>query len=464
MSYESFLAGKQIAAQPCGLQVDVTQLNDRLFDYQKASVHHLLQLGKGALFASTGLGKSICQLSWADVIAHETGGAVLLLAPLAVSKQTAKDARSKYGVDVRLVESQGDISKGINITNYEKLHKFESNKLDAIVLDESSTIKASGGKISDAIIQFAKNIPYRLACSATPAPNDYMEFGTHCEFLSVMSRAEMLCTFFKHDSGDTAKWRLKRHAEDEFWKWVASWAMVYRMPSDIGFSDEGFVLPPLVDHHHVVDSELEAAEGMLIPVVASLNDRRKAKRSSIEERVNKAVELAMSNDEPWMFWVELNEEGDRLEKQLSQLTPYVRQVAGRHTPEQKEKYMMEFADGDIRILISKSSICGTGLNWQHCRNVCFVGISDSWEQLFQSTNRFWRFGQTQQVNRHLIFSEHEWVVFENFKRKAEQAEQMWVKASKYFRKDFSAPTVRQSIEYCPQQEMVLPDWLIAEAV
>lgn len=283
--YTEFLQSKIIAATPCGIECAPSNLNSSLFNFQRASVSHALQLGKAALFASTGLGKSIMQLSWAEQIASKTNAPVLLVAPLAVSKQTARDSEIKYGICVRLVESQSDIGDGINITNYEKLHKFEPSKLSGIVLDESSAIKQSGGKTSDTIIQFASTIPYRLACSATPAPNDYMEFGTHAELLGVMSREEMLCTFFKHDSGDTAKWRLKRHGESEFWKWVSSWAITYRMPSDLGFSDDGFVLPPMVDHHHVVDAEMEAAEGMLIPIVASMNDRRKARKSSLEERI-----------------------------------------------------------------------------------------------------------------------------------------------------------------------------------
>jgi superfamily II DNA/RNA helicase len=213
----------------------------------------------------------------------------------------------------------------------------------------------------------------------------------------------------------------------------------------------------------MVEAEMEAAEGMLIPMVANMNDRRKARKSSINERVDKAVELAMSNDESWMFWVELNDEGDLLEKRLRQLGCSVRQVAGKNTPEQKEQYMMEFVDGEIRVLISKPSVCGSGMNWQHCRNVCFVGINDSHESMFQATNRLWRFGQKQQVNRHLIFSQHEYVVLDNLNRKAEQAEVMWREASKYLSLHGGMATAKQLIEYKPQVEMILPDWLIAEA-
>lgn len=457
--YLQFIESKSLLASEVGINVDPSTLNPNLFPFQRWSVDRLLRMGRAALFASTGLGKTGMQLSWAEAVHNHTGKPVLIFAPLAVSKQSSRESK-KFGVDIKYVESQDDVCNGLNITNYEKMHKFSSNENEwaGIVLDESSLLKNETGKFSQALTEFASTIPYRLACSATPAPNDFMEFGTHAEFLGVMTREEMLATFFTHDGGNTSQWRLKKHGKAEFWKWIASWASVYRLPSDIGFSDDGFILPPLVDCVHTVESQLEAKEGELFAWVGSMSDRRNARKSSIEDRVNKAVELAMSNSEPWMFWVEFNDEGDMLEKRLSELTPFVRQVAGRHTLEQKEQYMTEFADGDIRILISKPSICGTGMNWQHCRNVCFVGINDSWESMFQATNRFWRFGQTQQVNRHLIFSEHEWVVFSNLKRKQEQAESMWNESAKYLQ-TATTPTSRQLIDYKPIDSFELPDWL-----
>ena len=451
-TYQDHIKKKAIAVIPQGIEVNGDRLNSTLFDFQKASVDRALRLGKSALFANTGLGKGNMLLSWAEVVSDHTDRPVLLVAPLAVSKQFAKEA-AKFGVSVTLAESQADVQRGVNVTNYEKLHKFESRSFGGIALDEASCLKGNG-KLAQSLIEFASVIPFRFSATATPSPNDLQEFGMQSEFLGIMSSVEMLATFFTHDGGDTSKWRLKGWGEQRFWEWLASWATVYRMPSDIGYSDEGFILPPLVDHKHSIESSLAPEEGALFATVGSMNERRRARRSSLGDRIEYAAELINSDRDTWLVWCELNDEAEAILK----LVPDARQVTGSQTPEQKEQILNEFSDGDLRVLVSKPSICGSGMNWQHCRNVLFVGINDSYEALYQATNRVYRFGQKREVHRHLIFSEHEHVVLQNLQRKADQADRLWSNASKYFNNALK-PSDRFLIDYQPIQKMELPSWL-----
>lgn len=451
--YEDYINSKRLSVTPSGVDVPLSELNDNLFDFQKASVSRALKLGRSALFANTGLGKGFQILSWCEQTNKATGKPVLMLAPLAVSHQFVRESQ-KIGIEINIAESDADIINGINISNYEKLHKFSASNFSGIALDESSILKNSSGKYCQALIDFSSTIPYRLSATATPSPNDFEEFGTQCEFLGVMTKSEMLATFFTHDGGDTSTWRLKKWGENKFWEWLSSWATIYRMPSDIGFSDEGFVLPELIDHHHSIKSDLEPDEGMLFAQVGSMTERRKARKSSITDRIQHAADLINNSDEHWLVWCELNDEADLIES----LVKDSKQVKGSQKPELKEKILDQFSDGDLRVLVSKPSICGAGMNWQHCRNVLFVGINDSWESLYQATNRVYRFGQTRSVNRHLVFTEHEYPVFQNLKRKAEQAEQMWANSSRFFRDAFG-PTDRYFVDYKPQYSMEIPSWL-----
>jgi hypothetical protein len=287
--YDKFLKTKLITAIPSGFKMDRKDLPINLYDYQKDLVMWAVARGKAALFCMTGTGKTAMQVSWADAIIKHGIENVLILAPLAVSKQTVREG-AKFGIIVNLCRNQEDVKPGINIANYEMLQHFDPLKFGGIVLDESSIIKNQTGKMRAAITQFAKNIPYRLACTATPAPNDFMELGTHAEFLGIMSFTEMLATFFVHDGGDTSKWRLKGHAKDTFWQWLASWSVFLTKPSDLGYSDEGFILPQLHTHQHVVESE--AQEGALFAFeVRVLQERQGARRESLERRVAKCVEI-----------------------------------------------------------------------------------------------------------------------------------------------------------------------------
>jgi len=287
--YEVFLQSKLITAQPSGFKVNRSDLPSNLYEYQKDLVMWAISRGKAALFTMTGTGKTAMQVSWADLITRNKVERVLIMAPLAVSKQTVREAL-KFGITVTPCRTQDDVKPGVNIINYEMMQHFDPSQFGGIVLDESSIIKNQSGKMRAAITEFAKNIPYRLACTATPAPNDFMELGTHAEFLGIMNFTEMLATFFVHDGGDTAKWRLKGHAKDIFWQWLASWSVFLTTPSDLGYSDEGFKLPALHTHQHVVESD--APEGALFAFEAhGLQERQSARRESIERRVAKCVEI-----------------------------------------------------------------------------------------------------------------------------------------------------------------------------
>lgn len=418
-SYETFLARKAVECAPSGFPRDEDAINAQLFPFQRDIVRWALHRGRAAIFAGTGLGKTAMQLEWAHHVVTETVRPVLILAPLAVAQQTAREG-GRFGIPVTLCHDGEDVRAGINIANYERMHRFDATRFSGIVLDESSILKSYSGATTTAIIAAFADTPYKLACTATPAPNDYMELGNHAAFLGVMSRAEMLALFFVHDGGSTQDWRLKGHAEEAFWRWLASWAVMLKLPSDLGYEDGSFALPPLHYHHHTVKSGT-IPSGMLFAVEATdLMARRTARRDSIAERVALVAELVNASDEPWLIWCDLNAEGDALAKAI----PDAVQVAGADSLEEKEARMLGFTDGEHRVLVSKPSICGFGLNWQHCPNVAFVGLSDSWEQYYQAIRRCYRFGQTRPVHCHIVASEAEGAVVANIERKERDAETM----------------------------------------
>lgn len=454
MLYEDFLKSKGIKAQSNGFEP--YNINTKLFDFQKDVVKWACKKGRSALFEDCGLGKTIQQLEWANQVYKQTNGNVLILAPLAVSKQTQREGQ-KFGYTVNIVASQDDIANGINITNYEKLHKFNLNKFTGIVLDESSILKSFSGKIRTEIIDACSNIPYKLACTATPAPNDYMELGNHAEFLNVMSRNEMLSMFFIHDGGNTSQWRLKGHAQEKFWEWVSTWAVVIQKPSDLGYEDCDFKLPELNIKTTTVRNDEDY--DTLIPMVAeTLEERRKARKSSLTNRVNKAAELANNSNEQWLIWCNYNDESTSLRKSINEST----EVTGSDIDEFKTDSMINFANGEIKALISKPKIAGWGLNWQNCHNIIFCGLSDSYEQFYQAIRRCWRFGQKEKVNVYVITGVKEIAVINNIQRKEKEAEQMKVNMLKYtkniMQKNVKA-TCRTITGYDPQIEMKLPEWL-----
>lgn len=421
MDYQDFLAKKQFSVQPAGLH-SVPALNAKMFPHQRDVCSWALRMGRAATFLGTGMGKTLIELEWARCVSEHTKMPVLLLAPLAVGKQTVHLEAPKFEVHgVEYHESGDDLRSPIVVTNYERMDRFNAEDFAGVVLDESSILKSMDGKTRSALIDAFQSTPYRLAATATPAPNDYMELGNHSEFLGVMTAAEMLAMFFVHDGGETQKWRLKGHARSEFWKWVCSWAVSMRKPSDIGYSDEGFELPPLHYHEHIVEVA-EPSVGMLFAMPAeSLQERIAARRSSVEDRVSEAAEVvAAHSEESWLCWCNLNSESDALSSSI----PDAVELTGSDDPEDKEDKMLGFASGEISKLVSKASICGFGLNFQICSRMVFVGISDSWEQFYQAVRRCWRFGQKRPVHVHIVVASTEGNVLENLKRKEREANEM----------------------------------------
>lgn len=412
--YKEFLRKKAIVDPATGMD-RVPELNPALFGFQRDIVGWALRRGRAAIFADCGLGKTPMQLEFANRVP----GDVLILAPLAVAAQTVREGE-KFGIQVGYARKHADVKHRITIANYEMLEHFDASKFNAVVLDESSILKSFAGKMRTQIIESFAKTPFRLACTATPAPNDYMELGNHAEFLGVMSRSEMLSMFFVHDGGDTSQWRLKGHAESEFWKWLSSWAVNMRRPSDLGYPDDKFKLPEMVMHQVEVKID-RPTEGFLFPVEAqTLQDRLQARRDTVVERVKHCADIVNASKEPFIVWCNLNDES----KQLCDAIPDAVEVSGSHTAEQKEAAMLGFTNGSIRVLVTKPSIAGFGMNWQHCANMAFVGLSDSYEQFYQAVRRCWRFGQDKTVNVYVITAETEGAVVSNIKRKEWDAAKM----------------------------------------
>lgn len=456
MEYQEFLKSKLITSLPTGFDVSADDLPANLYEYQRDLVRWACKRGKAALFTMTGTGKTAMQVSWADAVHKHTGGNVLILAPLAVAKQTVHEAE-KFGIHVHYCRHAVDVCKGVNITNYEMLHHFDDCEFAGIVLDESSILKAFNGKTRNIIIERSQSIHYRLACTATPSPNDYMELGNHAEFLGVMSYTEMLATYFVHDGGETSKWRLKGHAVDRFWEWIASWGVFLTKPSDLGYSDEGFELPELHTHQHVVKSE--AAEGALFAFEArGLQERQAARRESIDRRVAKCIEIVNQSPKPFLIWCDLNVESDMIKKGI----PGCIEIKGADSDHHKETSMMDFAAGKIDVMVTKSSIAGFGMNWQSCCNTAFLGMSDSFEAVFQSTKRFHRHGQKNEVHRHMIISEAEGSVLQNIRRKETEFMDMiaeMVEHTKRMSIENIHKLAHSKIEYNPQHKIQLPSWV-----
>ena len=460
MEYADFLAQKAILDPPTGM-ADVPDLPDALFPHQRDIVAWALRRGRSALFAGTGLGKSLMELAWSQAVAQYTGKPVLLLAPLAVASQMVREA-DKFGIAARQVSDASEVGVGINISNYQKLDHFDLAQFGGIVLDESSILKNQTGHYRTKLVEAAKDIPFRLAATATPAPNDFMELGNHAEFLGVMSYTDMLATFFVHDGGNTQKWRLKGHAENEFWRWMASWSVMLRKPSDLGYPNDGYDLPPLNYHMHEVEVDGANMEtGTLFPVIAStMQERLAARRGSIAERVAMAASMTPT-DRPFMWWCNLNAESEGLAKAI----PGAVETKGSDSDEEKERKIMDFVEGRTRVLVSKPGVCGFGMNFQHCADTGFVGLNDSWEQFYQAVRRFWRFGQSKPVNVHIVTAVTEGATVANIKRKEADANRM-ADAMVMHMADLSSQEVRGSVrdkaDYLPTLPVALPEWIMEE--
>jgi len=411
--YQEFLRSKLISSVARG--IEPKDANPILFDFQRDIVKWALRRGRAAIFADCGLGKSFMQLEWAKQIPGKT----IILAPLAVAPQTVREGQ-KLSIHVVYARKQSATVESC-ITNYEMLEHFRPEDYDGVILDESSIIKHFEGKLRNQIIEQFKDTHFKLACTATPAPNDFMELGNHSEFLGNLTRTEMLSTFFVHDGGDTAKWRLKGHAEKEFWKWVCTWAVMIRKPSDLGYDDAQFALPALRLHERQVEAET-CTDGFLFALPAvTLQERQRARAVSTEERAAEvAAIVATKPKEQWLIWCNLNVESDAAKS----LIPGAVEVRGSDSTEFKEKSLLDFAEGRIRVLVSKPSIAGFGMNFQSCHNVAFLGLSDSYEQFYQAIRRCWRFGQKHPVDCYIVTSSTEGAVVANIKRKEADAQRM----------------------------------------
>jgi hypothetical protein len=412
-TYAEFLAAKAAGVKPSGITYDASQVSDYLHPWQREIVAWAATTGRAAIWADTGLGKTLMQIEWARLMADDN--AALIVAPLAVCAQTVREAE-KVGVTARYVRSGADITgPGLWVTNYEMVDHFPPDQFSAVVLDEASILKAHDGKTRTKLIQHFAGVPYRLACTATPAPNDPEELTNQAEFLGVMSRVNMLAAYFVHDSDG---WRLKGHARSPMFQWMASWAIAIRRPSDMGYADDGYILPGLNIEPHLVDVEIEQ-DGQLFPTdLGGVGGRAAVRRATMHARCEAAAEIvAAEPDEPWLIWCGLNDEANL----LAELIPDAVNVHGGWSPEDKADALLGFADGRIRHIITKPSLAAFGLNWQHCARMAFVGLSDSYEAYYQSIRRCYRYGQTRVVDVHLILSRLESQIADNVRRKENDA-------------------------------------------
>ena len=454
MKYEDFLASKAIRAQERGLKT-VPTLAGHLFPFQRLCVDFALRAGSAGNFQSTGLGKTACELEWAAHAADATNGRALILAPLSVGWQIAQEAE-RWGYDAKVIRDMSEIDWGINICNYDRLDKLEPAAFGAVALDEASILKSFGGKTSQALIQAFASHRFRLSATATPAPNDHMELGQQSDFLGIMPSSEMLMRWFINDTSVASQeWRLKKHAVNDFWDWCASWSRMAEMPSDLGDSDEGFVLPAMkIIRHRAEASPIKGADlfGM---VDMSATQMHEVKRTTAGNRSKSVADLVnASTSEPWVVWCDTDYEADA----IKELLPNAKEVRGSHTPEQKETTLRGFADGSIRVIVTKPSICGFGLNWQHCARTAFVGRTFSYESWYQAVRRFWRFGQSRQVEVHLIVAEGEEAIARVIDRKADDHIIM-KNAMRAAMARANDKSVKRQTAYAPKHKAKVPEWL-----
>lgn len=462
--YKEFINSKLTQIKASGFDSDKNGYNSNLFDWQRDIVHWALIKGKACLFEDCGLGKTLQQLSFAEEVCKHTGGNVLILAPLAVASQT-KNEGLKFGIEVNICRTQDDVKPGINITNYEMIEHFDETTFEGIILDESSILKNSTGATRIALTEKFKHTPYKLCCTATPAPNDFMEIGNHAEFLGIMTQVEMLATYFVHDGKNTSKWRLKGHARSKFFEWIASWACCMTSPADLGYDGRDYQLPPLNIHEIQVESgNTENDDGQMMfyaEVAESLSERREARHESLERRVDKSKEIAENADGQALIWCDFNDESALLAAKIEDNV----EVKGADSDEHKKTAMLNFSQGKVKRLTSKPRIAGWGMNWQNCNTVIFCGLSDSFESYYQAVRRCWRFGQKKPVDVYIITSEAEISVKQNIERKQAETQQMTAELVKYTKDILSSEikgTIRISEKYIAVDKMIIPEWLRSE--
>lgn len=452
-AYAEFLASKEPVAQSTGME-PYPNTPHPLFDFQRASTEFCLRRGRAALFLDTGLGKTICELEFASQAAEATNGKALILTPLAVARQIEREAL-RFGYGAHVVRDAGEVRSGINICNYDRLDKLDPSAFGCVVLDESSALKNWTGKTTRALIAAFADTPFRLAATATPAPNDHVELGTHAEFLGIMPQSEMLVRWFINDTNDTGTWRLKGHAVNAFWDWCASWAVMAETPADLGYDASRFVLPKLNIRRHKVSAEIKPSDG-LFGFDVSATQVHALKRQTANVRADAVAELvATEPGEYWLIWVDNDAEADAVMKIL----PDAREVRGSHPIDRKEETLAGFIAGDFGQLVIKPSIGALGLNLQHCARMAFVGRSFSYEMWYQAVRRCWRFGQTMPVDVHIVVAEGEDQIGRVIDRKAEGHASMKAAMRTATKRNFgSNETI--GVAYNPTFKMELPTWLI----
>lgn len=460
-AYHDLLARKRVSFEPRGL-ASVPALSGRMYPHQTHATEFALRAGCSAMFLDTGLGKSLCALEWGRVIVEATNRPVLMLAPLAVGPQHQREAE-KFGIEARYVREPHEVSgAGIWITNYERMEKFDASAFSGVILDESSILKSFTGATTRALMAAFADTPYRLACTATPAPNDHMELGQHAQFLGVMASNEMLSRWFIADQTNMGRYRLKRAAVNPFWDWVASWARCVSSPSDLGFEDDGFALPEMVMHQHIVDAdrsrdagEEKDGQGRLLRMPeTSATSIHREKRLTVEARAERIAEMvAAEPGEPWIVWCDTDYEADA----LTNLIPDAMEVRGSMRPEVKEERLVAFSLGRSRVIVTKPSIAGFGLNWQHCARQAFVGLSFSYESFYQAVRRSWRFGQTRPVHVHVAMADTEKAIWDVVNRKSGDHETMKTNMRAAMKRTMASHRVFE--DYAPTQNVVVPAWI-----
>ena len=414
LTYEEFLAHKKNLAHDVGFLCADTDIHPVLFDFQKMLTRWALKKGRAALFASCGLGKTLCQLEWARHIP----GRVLIVAPLSVAEQTIAEARRYLDTDVRYVRRQEEMGEGLSITNYDVIKHFIGVRCQGIVLDESSILRSVDGKTRTMLIDKFAHIPYRLCCTATPAPNDIAEITNHAAFLGIMSREKVLSTFFVHDD---AGWRLRGHAAPHFYQWITSWAIAVSRPEDLGYDGRAYTLPPLHYHQHIIPTDWRKDGFLFAGNLSGITDRSAVRKRTARDRVAYAADLVRKTVGQVVVWCGLNDESSTL---ASILTTQALELTGSQTPERKLTILQEFLQGTSRILITKPRIAGRGMNFQCAHTQIFLGLGDSWEDYYQCIRRLWRYGQLSPVDTHIIVSDHETEILENIQHKEQEALKM----------------------------------------
>jgi len=454
--YRQHIASKQQAAIMNGFQPQ--SLNDHMKHHQRVAVDFALERGSAALFLDTGLGKSLSELEWARQVSDETGKPSLILTPLAVAGQMIREGQ-KFGIDARQIKEQADVGAGIMVANYERLPKLDPDAFGGIVLDESSILKSFAGQTRNRLMDAFGNHRFKLAATATPSPNDHMELGNHAEFLGIMRQQEMLSQWFINDTSTASQeWRLKGHAVEDFWQWVSSWSRCATLPSDLGGNDDGYILPDIDRRIHIVEADRQQNidDGMLFRIPEmSATSFHKEKRLTLKERCEKAAELA-DHDQPVTIWCETNEESEMLGKIVKDAV----EVRGDQSPEEKERRLLGFADGDFRAIVTKPKLAGFGVNWQHCSHAVFAPISFSYEQHYQAVRRSHRFGQTKRVKNDIVVADTEDTIWQTINIKGKKHDEMKTRMAEAMKKAQITGKVRTA--YNRPLDLAFPEWIKEE--